>query len=247
MKYIIDLDGTLMNGDRPNKDSVLFIDKLNKNGSDFIIMTNSMSSPKVISERLESVGISVDTSRIINPISAINSYIKRNDYETAFVVGSDDEIEQVNIKEDKENPSVIILLDFEKENLAFKDLQRIFELVQRGVQIITASKSPYYVEDNKQVLDTGAFVKLFEAAAHISIEVLGKPSIEYFMSGVNLLDAQPHEVTVIGDDWRTDILGANSIHCNAILIRSGKYRTGDELKCKILKCVDSFSEILDKS
>lgn len=243
MKYIIDLDGTLMNGDKANKDSVSFIDELQKQNSDFIIMTNSVKAPEVINKRLQNVGININVSQIMNPISAVNSYVKSKNYKKAFIIGSENEIRQVSIKEDKENPEIIILLDFEKDNIAFSELQKIFEFIQKGISVISASGSTYYLKNKRQILDTGAFVKLFESVADISIEILGKPSELYFNSAIKLLNTVPDKVTVIGDDWSTDISGANKAGCNSILIRSGKYKHGDELKCKLNKCIDNFVEI----
>jgi len=74
--------------------------------------------------------------------------------------------------------------------------------------------------------------------------VIGKPSKAYFMAGVRKLNAQPAEVTVIGDDWRTDVLGASKAGCESILIQSGKYQAGDEENCKDSKCVKQLMHIL---
>ena len=243
MKYIIDLDGTLMNGKEPNKDAVRFVAELQKRKLEFVVMTNSIKSPELINKRLEDVGINIAPNRIMNPISSINSYLQKKGYKKAFIVGSTVEVEQINIRQDKKDPSIVILLDFEKDNADFDELQKVFEFVKRGVPIITASKSAYYLKGDKQVLDTGAFVSLFESAAGISIDTFGKPSESYFRSGVKLLDADPGEVTVIGDDCSTDISGANNIGCKSVLIRSGKYQADDELKCKLHKCIDNFMEI----
>ncbi len=144
MKYLIDLDGTLLDGDRANKDSVKFMGELQKRGAEFLIMTNSIASPRIIRERLDEVGISVDTGCILNPIAAVNIYLKANNISRAFIVGSKSEVEQVSVKNDTENPQAILLLDFEKENLAYDGLQNIFSLIQRQIPVISASGSTFY-------------------------------------------------------------------------------------------------------
>ncbi len=63
MKYIIDLEGTLMNGKKANKDSLLFIAELQRQNLDFIVMTNSISSPKLINKKLGNIGINIGNVR----------------------------------------------------------------------------------------------------------------------------------------------------------------------------------------
>lgn len=245
LKYIIDLDGTIMNGEKPNLDSVQFLNELEKRNIEFIIMTNSIRSPEAISKRLSCVGINLELEKIFNPISAINTYLANNNFKNAFIIGSSLEIEQVKIREDKENPEIIVLLDFEEENISFNTLQKVFELINKNIPVISASKSPYYIKNNKQILDTGSFVSLLECAGDIKIEILGKPSKAYFESGILRLNCQPSEVTVIGDDWSTDILGANSIGFHSVLLKSGKYKNGDEFNCLPDKCITYLMQIFE--
>lgn len=243
MKYIIDLDGTLLSGDTANLDSVTFMKHLNATNADYLVMTNSIKSPSKIKEKLEKVGIAIETSRIMNPINAINCYLKNMGFKNAYVVGSRSEIDQVEVAVNDENPDIIILLDFEKENVCYDKLQEIFQLINKGTPAITASKSNYYLNNGERVLDTGAFTSLLEAAGEITIEVFGKPSDAYFKSGLSLLNASPNEVIVIGDDWKTDIKGAMSVGCKSALLKSGKYADGDELHVPEALCLGRLMDV----
>lgn len=245
MKYLIDLDGTLLDGNKANKDSVKFMGELQSRGTEFLIMTNSIASPRIIRERLDEVGISVDEGSILNPITAVNIYLKEKNIGRAFIVGSKSEVEQVSVKHDKENPQAILLLDFEKENLSYDGLQNIFSLIQRQIPVISASGSTFYLRDGFQYLDTGSFVKLFESAGNIKIEILGKPSLEYFKAGMALLNEVSKNIMVIGDDWRTDINGAHGAGLTSVLIRSGKYKMGDEKKCSPQKTINRLMELFE--
>ena len=246
MKYIIDLDGTLLSGDAANLDSVAFMNHLNATNTDYLVMTNSIKSPSKIKEKLEKIGIAIETCRIMNPIDAINCYFKTMGFKNAFIVGSQLEIDQVEVAVNNENPDIIILLDFEKENVCYDKLQEVFKLINKGTPVITASKSNYYLKNGERVLDTGAFTSLLEAAGEITIEVFGKPSVEYFKSGLSLLNASPNEVMVIGDDWKTDIKGAMAVGCKSALLKSGKYIEGDELYVPEAQCLDCLMDILNE-
>ncbi|MCH4891390.1 HAD-IIA family hydrolase [Acidaminobacter sp. JC074] len=247
MKYIIDLDGTLLDGEKANLDAVDFIASLQKKGAEFVIMTNSVKSPHLIRKRLNNVGIKVELSQIINPIIAMNIYGKRQNYSKAYVLGSKLEKEQVSLELDDLNPDLVMLLDFEKDALGYKELQKTFELMIRNVPVITASKSKFYLRNGDKFLDTGSFVSLLESATDQRIEVLGKPSLSYFKSAVDLLNTTEDKVTVIGDDWSTDILGANQAGCHGVLLKSGKYKKGDEEKTIVKQSVACLMDIIKET
>ena len=75
MNYLIDIDGTLLNGSEPMKGAKEFVEKLNKNGDKYLLMTNSIKSIEVQQKRLLQAGINVSAQRILNPIVAINKYL----------------------------------------------------------------------------------------------------------------------------------------------------------------------------
>lgn len=242
MKYIIDLDGTLLNGETANLDSVAFMAHLNATHIDYLVMTNSIKSPTKIKEKLEKVGIAIEVNRIMNPINAINIYMKQKGFQNAFVVGSQAEIDQLEVPVNNANPDIILLLDFEKSNVCYDTLQEVFRLINKGTPVITAFKSTYYLKNGERVLDTGAFTSLLEAACEKTIEVFGKPSAEYFRSGLSILNASPSEVTIIGDDWKTDIKGAMALGCKSALLKSGKYAEGDETNVPEALCLECLME-----
>lgn len=242
MRYLIDLDGTLLNGTEVIDGAVEFIEGLQKDKIEFLIMTNSIKSPKLVSERLMNVGITVSPEYILNPITAINNYLLSNNITSAYIVGSPLEIEQVNTPHDTKTPEMIILLDFEKESFGYDTLQEIFELICRGIPVITASRSTFYLGGDRKKLDTGAFVALLESTRQCSVEVFGKPSTSYFLEGVNILKADNRNVTVMGDDISTDIKGALDSGLNAVLVQSGKYRDGDEKTFPGIRSIKSLRE-----
>lgn len=245
MKFIIDLDGTLLNNMSLNKDGDDFISYLKERSYDFLIMTNSIQSPVNIRKRLEKVGISVSTNQILNPIVAINETIKKHNYKKALIVGSQEEINQVDIDQNLIDPDVVILLDFEKNNVAYQTLQTLVDFMEKDIPVLTASKSFYYLKDGKKQVDTGAFVALLEKVTSKSIKVMGKPSDHYFHAGIHKLGGKPEAIIIIGDDYQTDILGAKKVASKAVLIRSGKFHRDDEILSNHDLCVNNFKEIIE--
>lgn len=246
MKYLIDLDGTILDGGLAVNHSAEFLARLHRDGTEFLIMTNSIRSPARIAERLNAAGINLDERRILNPIMAINRFIAEKGLRTAFVLGSKDEKAQlcVDTAGPDVKPELLVLLDFEKENVSYADLQTALGLIESGTETVAASYSDYYRKNGRRRLDTGAFVKLLEHASGKSIRILGKPAPEYFEIARKKLEAETGGVTVVGDDWSTDIAGAKAAGFSAVLVRSGKYVSGDESLGKPDKVVDDLMELL---
>ncbi|MBL8029613.1 MAG: HAD-IIA family hydrolase [Fibrobacteres bacterium] len=245
MNFIIDIDGTLMNSMGANLDSIEFINTLKKSGYNFVVSTNSIKSPRAISQRLIDAGIDIKENQIITPICAINTFITANSYQKALIVGSQLEIDQIEIQQENQHPDVIVFLDFEKENYSFSNLQMIYSHMQKGISAITASNSLFYFRNGNKTLDTGSFVKLFENATNRQVINLGKPSLEFFQNCLMKLQSQPSDVIVIGDDWSTDILGAFECGCMSLLLKSGKYQQGDESNCKPTRTISKLMEVFN--
>jgi len=242
-KLLLDLDGTLLNGLEAINGSPDFIKELDRQNIDFQIMTNSIKSPREICRRLSQAGMDVKEEKILNPVTAINSYLRAKSIERVYTAGSILEREQVKARQDFENPEIVVLLDFEKDNADYNELQHIFALIQKGIPVIAASGSTYYLKSGISFLDTGAFVKLLESAGNISISIFGKPSPAYFEEASRLLGSTGQEIYVIGDDWQTDVSGARSSGMTPLLIRSGKYKSGDEAQIPGTCCIDTLSEV----
>lgn len=241
MKFLIDIDGTLILEDRAINSSPGFIRYLDENSNKYLLGTNSIKSPEEQKSRLGSIGISIDEESIHGPIRVINEYVRQKGIKRVFIAGSESEIEQVEACHTQKDPQLAILLDFEKKNFCYEDLQAIYDLMQKGIPAVSASHSPYYFGRGRKLLDTGAFARLFEEASGRIIPVFGKPSPCFFnMAKKRLGDS----LWVIGDDCRTDIAGAKKAGLNTILIRSGKYCKGDENLCDPDMVIDDLMELV---
>ena len=126
MKYILDIDGTIIDGQNLNFGSKAFVSSLEKRHIDYMLMTNSVASPNRICERLLRAGIEIDPERVLNPIIAINEYIKNQELARAFVVGGPEDLLQLEIIPDEREPQIVVLIDFERNNATYETIQKVF-------------------------------------------------------------------------------------------------------------------------
>jgi len=156
--YIIDIDGTVLHNEKAINNSVAFIEKLQNTHVDFILATNSISSKQKQMARLLKAGISVNEDQLYCPIDAINIYLQQQNITRCFCVASNDDIKQIQCTQNDIDPQIIVLLDFEKNNINYNDIQTIVDLAQKDIPIITASRSPFSLSGQTKKIDTGAFV-----------------------------------------------------------------------------------------
>jgi ribonucleotide monophosphatase NagD (HAD superfamily) len=69
---------------------------------------------------------------------------------------------------------------------------------------------------------------LQEFATGSSAVVLGKPAADVFQLAAAALGLKPEQVVMVGDDVIGDVGGAQGAGCQGVLVRTGKYREGDE-------------------
>lgn len=95
-------------------------------------------------------------------------------------------------------------------------------------------------------LDAGPFVAALEYAARTRAVLFGKPAPAFFHAVLADLRIDPQEAVMIGDDVEADVNGALAAGIPAILVRTGKYRAGDEQRASAGgRCAASLREAVD--
>lgn len=77
-------------------------------------------------------------------------------------------------------------------------------------------------------LGPGPFINMLETVTKRKSVIIGKPNEIFFKTGIRS-ECDADEAVMIGDDINDDVLGAEAVGINGILVQSGKYRDGDEL------------------
>jgi len=71
--------------------------------------------------------------------------------------------------------------------------------------------------------------------------VIGKPNKLFFQTAIGAIE--PNKCVMIGDDYKDDVLGAENAGITGILVKTGKYRLGDEAHVKL--SYDDLSAAVD--
>jgi HAD superfamily hydrolase (TIGR01458 family) len=128
---------------------------------------------------------------------------------------------------------------------SFEHMNRAFRQVLAGARLVALQRNRYWKTAGGLSLDAGPFVAALEYAAGVEATLVGKPSRAFFDIAVASLGVPASDVVMVGDDPMSDVAGAHGAGCAGVLVRTGKYRPGDDLPAGRLPdaVVDSVADL----
>lgn len=225
-----DIEGTLTHEGRLISGAVEVLRMVRDGGANIRFLTNiTAKMPQTIAEDLRTCGLSANDDEIFTAASACATYARLRNLETVRLIISE-EISPlfVGLKEDKHNPSAIIIGDV-AEQFDFNLLDDLFRQIDEGSELIAMSRNLFWFNKGRKQLDAGTFVSALELATGREAIVCGKPSDVIFSMAVKSLENPRCRILVVGDDIKTDIAGANQAGLEAVLVGTGKFQHQDRL------------------
>lgn len=142
-------------------------------------------------------------------------------------------------------PADVVVIGGAGVDFTHQQLNEAFRLILDGAAFVAMHRNIYWRTAAGLELDTGAYVRALEEATGVEPVVLGKPSPDFFATGVAELDASPDRVAMVGDDLHNDVLGAQHAGLRGVLVRTGKFRhqvldASDEQPDAV---IDSFADV----
>jgi ribonucleotide monophosphatase NagD (HAD superfamily) len=108
------------------------------------------------------------------------------------------------------------------------DLQPAFRALLGGAAFYTLQKNRYFRRGSDLVTDLGPVAAFLSYASGRDAENLGKPSRLLFGALAEAAGIDPSRMVMVGDDAEFDVAGARALGLAGVLVRTGKYRAGDE-------------------
>jgi HAD superfamily hydrolase (TIGR01458 family) len=223
---LFDLSGVLYIGDAALPGALDSIEKLNKSGIPMRFVTNTTRSPrKVILNKLENMGFDISGDDLFTAPIATHTYLRSNNLSPFLLVHPDLEQDFADLVSDE--PNAVVLGDA-AQGFSYDNMNEAFRLLMEGAPLIAMGKNQYFREADGLSLDMGPFVVALEFAANTESIIIGKPAQAFFETAVSSLGCQTENVVMIGDDVKSDVIGGLESGLQGILVRTGKYQSGDE-------------------
>jgi len=223
---LFDLSGVLYTGEAALPGALDAIQRLKNVGLPMRYLTNTTRSPRhAILIKLEAMGFRIDKNDLFTAPIATHEYLSSNKLSPFLLVHPDLKQDFVDLLDDK--PNAVVLGDA-AEAFTYENMNLAFRLLMEGVPLIAMGKNLYFKEADGFSLDIGPYVVALEFAANTKALVIGKPARAFFNAAVSSLGCQAIDIVMVGDDVISDVIGAMDAGLQGILVKTGKYRSGDE-------------------
>ena len=243
---LLDLEGVLYAGGYPLPGAREALLSLRAAGIPIRFVTNSTRVTRAaIVNRLARIGLDVPIQHLFTPAVAARQYLIERRLVPHLLVHPDLRGEFADLP-GAGPPSAVLLGDAGPE-FSYAALNQCFRLLLDGLPLLSMGANRYFREGEHLSLDIGPFMAALEYAAELEAVVLGKPAAAFFQAAVNSLNLPAHDVVMVGDDAEMDICGALSAGLRGVLVRSGKYRHGDERRVEPLggRVFDDLDAVVD--
>ncbi len=228
---LLDIDGVLVDAGRAVPGGPEALRALASEGIPYRLVSNSSQrSRRALAMRLLSMGYSVDHEEIFTPAVAAARFLvsKRASAYLAVREEAKEDFQEVGVREDDRRPRYVVLGDM-GEDVTYGRLNRILRFLLGGSQLIALGRTRIWRAPDGPALDVGPFVALFEEATGKQALVFGKPEPGIFLEACRAMALRPQDVAMVGDDADVDVAAAKRAGvAKGILVRTGKYRPGDE-------------------
>lgn len=228
---LIDLSGTIHIEDQAIPGAIEAIRKLRDSGINVKFATNTTKESRTrLCRRLQAIGFDVDEGQIFTSLTASRDYIVEHQLNPYLLVDDaalpDFETYFPTVTSPDEANAVLVALAPDKFD--YEHLNHAARVLKRGCPLIAIHKGRYYRTKGGLSLGPGPFVSALEFAMDCKAMVVGKPNPQFFLQAISEFGSRPEDCVVVGDDVRDDVLGGQSAGFRGILVKTGKYREGDE-------------------
>jgi HAD superfamily hydrolase (TIGR01450 family) len=247
---VLDMDGTIYNGNTLFSFTVDFLDKMKKNDIGYSFLTNNSSKSRFDYIRhLEDMGISALPDEIYTSGQATIDYLRFNhpDIKRLFILGTPSLIEEfeedgfISVSDSPADTPDAVIVGFDT-SLTYSRLCRAAWWIHQGLPYIATNPDKVCPTNLPTIqVDCGSICTgLEKATGRMPDVVIGKPDPRMLDGIMNRYNLRPDEIAMVGDRIYTDILMAKNTKALGVLVLSGETKEED------LKNSDVYPDIISK-
>lgn len=223
---LLDLSGVLYDGDTVIPGALGAVERVQASALEVRFITNtSQKTRAALLAHLRALGFAVEQSQLFTAVDAARQWLAQRELRPLCLVHPDVLSEFDDF--DQREPNAVLIADA-VDGLSYRNLNKAFQLCVTGAPLVGVGYNRYYKSGDQLLMDVGGFIRAVEFAAGVEATIVGKPSAEFFRQVLASTTATPERTLMVGDDVFGDVEGALHAGINACLVRTGKYRDGDE-------------------
>lgn len=224
---LIDIDGVLTVSWVPIDGVDDAMASLRSSGIPLRFATNTTTRTRgEVARLIGEAGIPVEVDEILTAPAATAAHLRReHPGARVFLLNTGDLSDDLGgIDLVDSGPADVVVIGGAGVDFTHEQLNEAFRLILGGAAFVAMHRNIYWRTSAGLELDTGAYVRALEEATGVEPVVLGKPSADFFATGVAELGLDAGRVAMVGDDLHNDVLGAQHAGLRGVLVRTGKFR-----------------------
>jgi len=223
---LLDLGGVFYQGDHLIPGALEALARLRASGPALRFVTNTTRQSRAALQReLAGRGIAIAEDELLTPAAAARDLLLARGLRPLLLIHPGLAPDFAGL--DTAEPDAVVVGDA-GEHFSYAGLNRAFRLLHAGAPLLALGRNRYFQDRDGLSLDAGPFVAALEYAAGVRAELLGKPAPALFAAALRATGCPPAAAAMIGDDVEADVNGALAAGLRGVLVRTGKYRPGDE-------------------
>jgi HAD superfamily hydrolase (TIGR01458 family) len=224
---LLDLGGVVYVGGDPLPGAIAALERLKGAGLPVRYLTNTTRTPRAgMLDKLRGLGVPAGADELFMPAIAARRHLEQGGLTPRLLVHAALEEDFAGLAE---GGAEAVVIGDAAEGFTYRALNEAFRALGRGAAFLALARNRSFQDDDGALsLDAGPFVAALEYATRREATVLGKPSPDFFAAALDSLGCGAEAAVMIGDDVEADVGGAQAAGIAGVLVRTGKYRAGDE-------------------
>ncbi|WP_281889262.1 HAD-IIA family hydrolase [Paenibacillus sp. YYML68] len=228
--FLLDLDGTLYNGDQPIPYAAEFIRFLRERQYPFLFVTNNSSrTPAEVAEHLIRTGIEADEREVLTSAQAAAHYLGTLELPARLVYcigerGLRLALEEAGfelLNEAETSRSAAAVVQGIDRALTYNKLLEAVSHIRNGAASILTNPDHLLPWNGVLTPGAGAIAASIEKASGVAPLVIGKPSPIIMQLAASRVGLAPSQLWTVGDNMLTDIRGGLDAGTRTALVLTG--------------------------
>jgi 4-nitrophenyl phosphatase len=233
--FVLDMDGTLVLGDRNNKGlrplpgAERLLGVLTELALPFRIFTNGTTrTPRQYAQALQTIGFPVPDNGVLTPTSSAAEVFRRRGHRRVMVLGGKGITEPLEAAGLEALPPLrgtgadAVFVGWFRQELNFEALEAACDAVFGGARFYSASQSLFFATAQGRQLGTSrAISAVVRDITGCRVTVVGKPSRHALRTVARDLGLQATEIAVVGDDPELETAMAHKGGALAVAVHTG--------------------------
>ena len=223
--YLIDLDGTIYQGNEPIEGAAELITNLVNHRIPYLFLTNNSAyTQEQIANKLKQMDIPSTPKDVFTSGIACASFIRQqNKHATCFVIGEDGLIQAIQneglqIAKDENCDYVVVGID---RKITYEKFAIACLAIRKGATFISTNSDVSIPTERGLLPGNGALTSVISMSTGQEPIFIGKPETIIVNEAIQLLQVPKSDILMVGDNYKTDILAGIHAGIDTLLVLTG--------------------------